>query len=544
MNKNLELKVEKIIEEMKLVYKNDNRPWVIGYSGGKDSTTVVQLVFLMLQSLPEKERKKNVYVVSSDTLIENPIVLNFLKYNSDLINEGAKKAKIPLYTHMVHPDYDNTYWTNIIGKGLPTPTSIRFRWCTERLKIKPSNKFIEEKVKENGEVIVLLGVRKAESTARELRIKKREIDGYLLTPHVTLQNTYVYNPIVDLTTDDVWEILLSNNGNSPWGASNNDLFALYSGGDGGECPFTNTMDKDTPSCGNSRFGCWICTVVSKDKSLTGFIKSGETWLQPLLDFRNWMVQIRNKHEYRMQYRRDGNHYYKKLYINKIPLLNNYVVNPDYIFSDDKGSGGYIDLKNNKFDRKKDNYIESDNKDKIYLELLPLINKDNSNDIILDNSKIQKDDKGDYINVLGYGPFNFAARKMILEKLLTLQKHINNEFEGIQIITAEELENIDKIWDNEEDLSHRTLVDTYYNIMGKKLPWDDYKKPMFDTDTIKHIESLSKKHNISQDLINKLLIETDKYKHYSNKSILDKSINKLLNAKHLHKEIVEDIENDN
>lgn len=543
MNADLQIKINDILEEMKMVYKHDNRPWVIGYSGGKDSTTVVQLVFTMLQNLPKNERHKAVYIVSSDTLIENPIVLGYLKHNSELINEGAKQADIPLYTHMVHPDYDNTYWTNIIGKGLPTPTSIRFRWCTERLKIKPSNKFIEDKVKENGEVVVLLGVRKSESIARGIRIKKREIEGYLLTPHVTLQNTYVYNPIVELTTEDVWAILLSNNGITPWGASNNDLFALYTGGDGGECPFTNTMDKDTPSCGNSRFGCWICTVVAKDKSLTGFIKSGETWLQPLLDFREWMVSIRNRHEYRMQYRRDGNHYYKKLYLNKIPLLDNFVINPDYIFSNEQGEG-YIDLKNCQSEIDKGNVNASDDKDKIYLELLPLLSVNNSNDVIIDKSKIQKDDKGEYINVLGYGPFNFTARKLILEKLLELQKLIDEEYEGIEIITVQELENIDRIWDEEEDLTRRTLVDIYHKVMGKRLPWDDYKKPIFDSATRNEIDSLCEKYNLGQDLIYRLLIETNKYKHYTNKTVLDKSINKILNAKHLHKAIVEEIENDN
>ncbi|MBE6047490.1 MAG: DNA phosphorothioation system sulfurtransferase DndC [Clostridium sp.] len=543
MHTELQQKVNYILDEMKMVYKHDNRPWVIGYSGGKDSTTVVQLVFSMLQSLPKEERHKAVYIVSSDTLIENPIVLGYLKHNSQLINEGAKLADIPLYTHMVHPDYDNTYWTNIIGKGLPTPTSIRFRWCTERLKIKPSNQFIEDKVKENGEVVVLLGVRKSESIARGIRIKNREIEGYLLTPHVTLQNTYVYNPIVELTTEDVWGILLDNNGTTPWGTSNNDLFSLYTGGEGGECPFTNTMDKDTPSCGNSRFGCWICTVVAKDKSLTGFIQSGETWLQPLLDFREWIISIRNKHEYRMQYRRDGNHYYKKLYLNKLPLLEEFIVNPDYIFSNEQGEG-FIDLKNCQSEIEKGNKNPSDDKDKIYLELLPLLSVDNSNDIIIDKSKIQEDDKGKYINVLGYGPFNFKARKLILEKLLKLQKLIDEEYEGIEIITQQELEVIDRIWDEEEDLTRRTLVDIYHNVMGKKLPWDDYKKPMFDTDTRNEIDSLCKQHNLGQDLIYKLLIETNKYKHFTNKTILDRSINKILNQKHLHKTIVEEIDNDN
>ncbi|MDU1069685.1 MULTISPECIES: DNA phosphorothioation system sulfurtransferase DndC [Clostridium] len=542
MNADLQIKIDDILEEMKMVYKNDKRPWVIGYSGGKDSTAVVQLVFTMLQNLPKTERHKDVFIVSSDTLIENPIVLGYLKHNSQLINEGARNTDIPLYTHMVHPDYDNTYWTNIIGKGLPTPTSIRFRWCTERLKIKPSNTFIEDKVKENGEVVVLLGVRKTESIARGIRIKRREIDGYLLTPHVTLDNTYVYNPIVELTTDDVWEVLLSNNGITPWGTSNNDLFALYAGGDGGECPFTTTNDKETPSCGNSRFGCWICTVVNKDKSLTGFIKSGESWLQPLLDFREWIISIRNRHEYRMQYRRDGNHYYKKLYIDKLPLLENYTIDPDYLFANENGEG-YIDLKNCQSEMDKGNISPSDDKDKIYLDLLPLLSVNNTNDVKLDESKIQKDEKGTFVNVLGYGPFNFKGRKLILKKLLEIQKLINEEYE-IELITKEELEVIDRIWDEEEDLTRRSLVDLYYEVTNERLPWDDYKKPMFDKTTRDEIEKLCTTLDIDQGLINKLLIETNKYKHFTNKSVLDKSINKILNARHLHKEIVEEIENDN
>lgn len=535
------LDIEKpIIEEMTRVYKNDSRPWVIGYSGGKDSTTVVLLAFKMLESLHPNERHKPVYVISSDTLIENPIVLSFLQQNSQYINEGAKKLGLPLYTDMIHPDYNNTFWANVIGKGLPTPTSIRFRWCTERLKIKPSNKFIEDKVKENGEVVVLLGVRKTESIARGIRIKNREIDGYLLTPHVTLQNTYVYNPIVELSTDDVWSILLSNNGKTPWGTNNNDLFALYMGGDGGECPFTVTNDSETPSCGNSRFGCWICTVVKEDKSLTGFIKSGETELQPLLDFRNWLLSIRDKHKYRQKYRRDGNHYYKKLYIDKIPLLNDYIIDKNHLFFDEENNEGYIDLVRSKESKELLNKKSTD-KDKIFLELIPTIEL--GENIKVDESKIQKDEKGEFINVLGYGPFNFKGRQLILEKLLETQLKIQEAYD-LDLITIEELEAIDKIWDDEEDLTRRTLVDIYYKKMGKRLPWDDYKKPLFDAETLKEISNLCVESNIPEDLINKLLIETNKYKHFTNKTILDKSISKLLNQKHLHKSLVEEIDNDN
>lgn len=537
---NINDKINNILEEMTRVYKNDSRPWVIGYSGGKDSTTVVLLAFKMLQNLPKEERHKPVYVISSDTLIENPIVLSYLQQNSKYINEGAENLGLPLYTDMIHPDYNNTFWANVIGKGLPTPTSIRFRWCTERLKIKPSNKFIEDKVKENGEVVVLLGVRKSESIARGIRIKNREIEGYLLTPHVTLQNTYVYNPIVELTTDDVWAILLSNNGETPWGTNNNDLFALYMGGEGGECPFTVTNDSETPSCGNSRFGCWICTVVKEDKSLTGFIESGETELQPLLDFRSWLLSIRDKHEYRQQYRRDGNHYYKKLYLDKMPLLSDYIIDKNHLFFDKENNEGYIDLVRSRETNELLNKKSTD-KDKIFLELIPTI--ESGEDIKLDSSKIQSDSKGEFINVVGYGPFNFKARKLILEKLLETQAKIQEAYD-LDLITIQELEAIDKIWDDEEDLTRRSLVDIYYSKTGNRLPWDDYKKPIFDNSTLEKISNLCVETSIPEDLINKLLIESNKYKHFTNKTILDKSISKLLNQKHLHKSLVEEIDNDN
>ncbi len=537
-NIDLNTKLDYILEEMKMVYRNDNRPWVIGYSGGKDSTTVVQLAFMMLQQLSPIERHKDIYIVSSDTLIENPIVLGYLKENSKLINDGAKNLGLPLYSHMVHPEYSNSYWANIIGKGLPTPTSIRFRWCTDKLKIKPSNTFIEEKVKENGEVVVLLGVRKAESIARKVRIQNRQIEGYLLTPHVSLKNTYVYNPIVDLTTDDVWHTLLSNNGKNPWGTNNNTLFELYSGADGGECPFTVTNDKETPSCGNSRFGCWICTVVNEDKSLTGFVRNGEQWLQPLLDFRKWLISIRNKHEYRMQYRRDGNHYYRKIYLDKLPLLDNYYINEDHIYYTELDNEGYVDLRNSHSLEAEGKRYETTEKDKIYLDLLPLVNETQ-----IDPLKVESDENGSFVKFLGYGPFNFKARKLILEKLLETQKLINEEYE-VELITLEELKEIDRIWDEEEDLTSRSLVDIYFKVTENKLPWDDYKKPILDKVALSEMSKLCDKHNIEEDLINKLLIETNRYKHFTNKSILDKSISKVLNQKYLHRTIVEEIKNDN
>ncbi len=534
MTTNEKINIDDVLKEIERVYLHDSREWIIGYSGGKDSTVVVQLVFQMLLNLPAEKRHKKVHIVSSDTLIENPMIIDYLKNASELIGKSAHEQNIPLYTHMVHPRYDNSFWANIIGKGLPTPTSIRFRWCTEKLKIQPSNQFIQEKVAENGEVIVLLGVRKSESIARRNRINKREIEGYLLTPHASLTNTYVYNPIVDLVTDDVWSVLLSNNGVNPWGGDNNELFALYMGADSGECPFTITKDSEgkieTPSCGNSRFGCWICTVVNEDKSLTGFINNGEDWMSPLLDFRAWLLRIRDNHEYRQQYRRDGNHYYKKVYLKTLPIDIEGIIEKSRILQSDNGKE-FISLNSKDID-----ISELTNKEKLYLELIPL-SKNNNHQI--DMSKVLEDEKGRYIKVLGYGPFNFEARKMILKELLEIQRDMDYE-----LITMEELKAIDKIWDDEVDLTKRSLVEIYNNVFGEKLPWDEFKKPMFDITAMNTIYNACDKANISRTLISKLLIETEKNKHQSNKSKLVHSIEKTFNQKYLHKEAIEGIENDN
>lgn len=304
-----EFTYDELLDEIKYVYQSDNRSWIIGYSGGKDSTTVVELVYEMLQSLNPDERTKNVYIVSSDTLIENPLIKIYLSKMNSMLGEAAARDGLPIISCMVTPEYNNTFWTNIIGKGLPTPRmNGTFRWCTDRLKIKPSADKIKAIMsEEDREVVVLLGVRKAESNARRRRIEGRELVNRMLNRHETIQNAYVYNPIVELTTEDVWKVLLEHNsGKTPWGSDNSELVALYSDADSGECPFAGISNSgQTQSCGQSRFGCWCCTVVRDDKSLNGFIKAGHRELIPLAEFRSWLMSIRDVDEYREKKHRDG-----------------------------------------------------------------------------------------------------------------------------------------------------------------------------------------------------------------------------------------------
>lgn len=292
-----------LIQEIQDLYLEDNKPWVIGFSGGKDSTTILSLIYVALLKLKKDQRHKHIYVVSSDTLVETPMVVDMISTTIDLINTNAQKLDIPLSAHQVIPKMDQTFWANLLGKGYPAPTQ-NFRWCTERMKIDPVSEFILDKVTRFGEVVVVLGARSDESASRAQVIAKHKIDGSTLSRHSSLPGAFTYMPIEDWSFDDVWMYLLG--APAPWGGDHFELFELYKDSSAGECPLV--IDTKTPSCGNSRFGCWTCTVVTKDRAMEGLIDSGETWLLELKDFRNQLFDStipENKDKYRNYKRRTG-----------------------------------------------------------------------------------------------------------------------------------------------------------------------------------------------------------------------------------------------
>lgn len=303
---------EDIINEMTYVYKHDNRPWLIGYSGGKDSSLLVMLVIETVLRLPEYLRKKKIFIVTSDTGVENPVVKRYMHSSSEKINEFSQRCNANIHADIIYPEVSQSYWSLVIGLGYPTPEPPGFRWCTERLKIQPMNKYTNHIIEEYGEVILLLGVRKAESNARNRSISSREIMGKLLIPHTDIDDAYVYNPLTKIKNERVWSYLLKNDGISPWGVDMKYLFSLYQGEDmGEEQSVVGQIDKDKiPVTGNSRFGCWCCTIVKEDKSLQNFIEHGSKELEPLRSFRNWLVSIRQDAEFRDNKRRNGKIYKK------------------------------------------------------------------------------------------------------------------------------------------------------------------------------------------------------------------------------------------
>jgi len=505
--------IDEAIKEIKQVYLADDRPWVIGYSGGKDSTTVVQLVFNALSELNPNQLTKKVYIISSDTLVETPLIIQSIDHTLRKIEKKAVELNLPFECHKVKPMIDQSFWVNIIGKGYPSPNQ-QFRWCTDRLKIDPANQFIMDKVDSFGEVIMVLGVRESESATRANVIKSHSVEGKLLMKHSTLSNAYVYAPIKKFDVDSVWNYLL--NTESPWGDDNHELYRLYSESNSSECPLVvdKTIKESAGSCGNSRFGCWVCTVVSEDKALSGFIKSGHDWLKPLLRFRNWLYEIRDDRTKRMKYRKNGQIYFqrvqKKSYKDK-----------EYIFIPKKGGRQKQHIPIKKFKILKRNQLKS------YL-------KENNIDLSSgeDPNILIKGQEGNYYR-LGLGPFTLAARKEILERLLRVQRNLTHPYdESYQLIQVDELKEIRKIWFNHGDLED-CLPQLFKRVMGYDLDWEKNDQLAFDSDDLYHLETLCKEEDVDFQLLKKLLIIEKEHSGFKIRRGLNKQIESALKQDYLH-----------
>ncbi len=300
-------KTAESIEIIRRTYVSLPQPWVVGFSGGKDSTCVLQLIWKAISGLPLDQQTKQIYVISSDTMVETPVIANLISSTMESIANSAKTQGLPIQAQIVKPQIEETFWVNLIGKGYPAPRQ-KFRWCTDRLKINPANRFIKEIVSKHGEAIVVLGARTDESASRAQVLSKQKEQyetGAVLPRHTTLPSSFVFTPIMDWTTAEVWEFLLKDT-RTPWGTSNRDLAAIYKDSTAGECPLV--VDKTTPSCGNSRFGCWTCTVVEKNHSLENMVDKGQDWMEPLVRYWNILKETTdpaNKSKFRTFKRRTG-----------------------------------------------------------------------------------------------------------------------------------------------------------------------------------------------------------------------------------------------
>jgi DNA sulfur modification protein DndC len=143
-------------------------------------------------------------------------------------------------------------------------------------------------------------VRKGESGERDRVIERhRTVRSHYLR-QADNPNVLIFSPIIDFQVVDVWSVLGS--GGPPACVKPIELVSLYWKASG-DCPIVR--DPKSPPCGKGRFGCWTCTVVRRDHSVENLVKFGYPGLKPLLDFRNWLAEIRGNLSYRCSRRRNG-----------------------------------------------------------------------------------------------------------------------------------------------------------------------------------------------------------------------------------------------
>ncbi|WP_082077960.1 phosphoadenosine phosphosulfate reductase domain-containing protein [Thermus filiformis] len=246
--------------------------WILTYSGGKDSTTTT---ILFLEWWEKRGRPGEAHLVYADTGLEIPTLhaqaMRFL--------EAVRRLHASLHVHVVKPDVKESFWVNLIGKGYPPPHN-RFRWCTARLKIRPMDRLVKSLP---GRKAIVTGVRFGESDARDLRLNLSCSRGGECGQGAYFQNAkrldalYVA-PIAFWRECWVWDYV--NLVAPSLGYPTEALEEIYGGRD-------------------TRFGCWTCTLVRRDRAMEKVVADDERY-RPLLEFRLWLLDFAKRPENRVK----------------------------------------------------------------------------------------------------------------------------------------------------------------------------------------------------------------------------------------------------
>lgn len=283
------------ISDTKLaVSANLNAHWIIGFSGGKDSTALVKIFCSALRGL--KELPKKIDIIYCDTGVENIVLDEYIKSLLTRMRREFTNSEYPISIRLLEPPIADRFFVKIIGRGYPPPTN-NFRWCTKNLRIKPVSQFIKSAL--STDAIVCLGTRLAESEQRNRTIKRAgasiwqsQIEGGL--------KYQIFAPLINMSVSDVWDAIYMLQ--APKSVSPVEIEHIYRDASG-ECPVIKAPQ--AAPCSSGRFGCWTCTVVRKDKSARLLIESGYGNLRPFLEFRDWLAEFRNDHSQRWPRRRNG-----------------------------------------------------------------------------------------------------------------------------------------------------------------------------------------------------------------------------------------------
>lgn len=275
------------------IRSNPRTPWLIAFSGGKDSSALLALVYNKFLSLRD-EGIPDLDILYCDTKTENPIVDIFVKRFLDNFRMEADDAGIRVNIRIVSPTPDRTFLARVIGRGYPPPTN-SFRWCTTELRIRP----VKNHLSQRQDTLVALGVRENESAQRD-RVLAEHRDPFWMSAQNAKSKRNYYTPIRALSTEEVWDTIFFTK--LPLSLERQALWDLYADA-GGDCPIIRSADSSP--CASGRFGCWTCTVVRRDRSGENLEKKGYSKMRSFLDFRQLLLDVRNNPSMRWPRRRNG-----------------------------------------------------------------------------------------------------------------------------------------------------------------------------------------------------------------------------------------------
>ncbi len=252
---------------------------IVSWSGGKDSTAMLQLVFAAIEGTG-----KRLFIVTSDTMMEIPFYQEYVDGVRERIGQYLDAAKFDAVQVSVRPDVKDSFWVSVLGKGYPA-AHMGFRWCTGVLKIDPITRFTD-KLTAGKEHMIFVGVRRAES---ELRAK-------IYTKKDYKPNHFA--PILDWSTDDVWTYLLTER--CPWG-SHEELVKVYRYSSD-ECVYG---EKQQVCIGNARYGCWACPLQKSTQLKMIGNHLNDLRYGMLREYKEILVNMANNTANRSRIRRNG-----------------------------------------------------------------------------------------------------------------------------------------------------------------------------------------------------------------------------------------------
>lgn len=266
--------------------------WVVAFSGGKDSTAALKILLAARRRIGTAQSRLS--VIYCDTGVENPILDIYVKSIIGEMRSEYNGSDNSIQFNVLQSPLQDRFFVRIIGRGYPPPTN-SFRWCTRNLRILPVSRWIQSQDPKN--TVLVIGLRQNESVQRDRSMRGSQ---HWQKQREGNKEFDLFLPIRKLDVPNVWDAIFWLG--EPQAIQPSKLERIYRDASG-ECPVIKAPQ--SPPCASGRFGCWTCTVVRSDKSAKELIRSGYTSLEPYLQFRNWLSEIRNDPTMRWPNRRNG-----------------------------------------------------------------------------------------------------------------------------------------------------------------------------------------------------------------------------------------------